>query len=329
MALLQVENLEVCLELPEHSLTALEQISFTLGRGERLGIVGESGAGKSMLGFALLNLLAKPARIRSGKVHFDGRDLLSLPARELRKVRGNRIAMIFQDPMVTLNPSLTIGTQMMESLRAHRRISRADARRLALKKLEQVKLNDPEQLFEQYPYQLSVGMCQRVVIAISLLLEPDIVIADEPTTALDVTLQAEILQLLQELCDIHHLALIIISHDLAVVAQVTQRLLVMYAGRIVEQGPTRELINDAQHPYTQGLMNALPQLTLPGERLRQIPGNLPTLLNLPSGCAFHPRCAYRLSACTQSQPGFTQVGGCQVACHMVAQAWAEPGEDAL
>lgn len=220
---------------------------------------------------------------------------------------------------MTLNPVLTIGDQMIECLLAHRKISKNDARRVALQKLKQVQIPSPEKRLEQYPHELSGGMRQRIVIAIGLLLDPDIIIADEPTTALDVTIQAEIMELMLNLCEQNNVALILITHDLGVVSQVTQKMLVMYAGRIIEQGPTKEIINDAQHPYTQGLMNALPQMALPGQKLNQIKGSMPPLQRIPTGCAFNPRCEYTLEVCKHNLPGFTESGNCKVACHMVAE----------
>lgn len=326
MALLDVNHLDVRFGMRHGELQALRDVSFSLNRGERLGIVGESGAGKSVAAFSLLNLIGKPGYIAGGTIHFDGQELTSMSDRELRHIRGHRMSMIFQDPMMTLNPVLSVGEQMVECLKAHRRISKREARAIALHKLEQVQIPSPEARLDQYPHELSGGMRQRVIIAIALLLDPDIIIADEPTTALDVTIQAEIMALLLELCEKHNVGLILITHDLGVVSQVTQRMLVMYAGRVIEQGPTREIINDPQHPYTQGLMNALPQMATPGSRLNQIPGSMPSLDNLPSGCAFHPRCGFvqrddgsHRRACEDNVPGFVTSGNCQVACHMVAE----------
>ena len=326
MALLEVNNLDVRFALRGGDVRALRDVCFSLDRGERLGIVGESGAGKSVAAFSLLNLIAKPGYIAGGSITFDGQDLSAMKDRGLRRIRGNRISMIFQDPMMTLNPVLSIGEQMVECLKAHRRISTREARAIALHKLNQVQIPSPETRLDQYPHELSGGMRQRVIIAIALLLDPDIIIADEPTTALDVTIQAEIMDLLLELCDKHNVGLVLITHDLGVVSQVTQRMLVMYAGRVIEQGPTREIINDPQHPYTQGLINALPQMATPGARLNQIPGSMPSLSNLPSGCAFHPRCGFvndakgqPRKACHDKVPGFVDSGNCRVACHMVAE----------
>ncbi|WP_299196679.1 ABC transporter ATP-binding protein [uncultured Amphritea sp.] len=320
MPLLEVNNLDVCFGLRSGAVKALRDVSFTLERGERLGVVGESGAGKSVLGFSIINLLSRPGHISSGSVHFEGKDLASLAPGELRSIRGNRISMIFQDPMMTLNPVLTIGVQMIECLLAHRRMSKADAKRVALKKLQQVQIPSPEKRLDQYPHELSGGMRQRIVIAIGLLLDPDLIIADEPTTALDVTIQAEIMDLMLNLCEQNNVALILITHDLGVVSQVTQRMLVMYAGRIIEQGPTKEVINDAQHPYTQGLMNALPQMAIPGQKLNQIKGSMPPLQDIPKGCSFNPRCEYVMDICHQALPPFTRSGNCQVACHMMAES---------
>lgn len=326
MSLLEVNNLDVRFALRRGDVKALRDVSFSLDRGERLGIVGESGAGKSVAAFTLLNLIARPGYIAGGSIRFDGQELTGMSDRALRRIRGNRISMIFQDPMMTLNPVLSIGEQMVECLKAHRRIGGREARAIALRKLEQVHIPSPEARLDQYPHELSGGMRQRVIIAIALLLDPDIIIADEPTTALDVTIQAEIMDLLLELCEKHNVGLILITHDLGVVSQVTQRMLVMYAGRVIEQGPTREIINDPQHPYTQGLMNALPQMATPGSRLNQIPGSMPSLDNLPSGCAFHPRCGFvtrpdgsERSACRTRVPEFVASGNCWVACHMVAE----------
>ncbi|MBV1788533.1 ABC transporter ATP-binding protein [Marinobacterium sp. D7] len=319
MALLEVKNLEVRFGLRSGEVHALRDINFTLERGERLGVVGESGAGKSVLGFSILNLLSRPGYIAGGEILFEGRNLAVMSAKELRSIRGNRISMIFQDPMMTLNPVLTIGQQMVECLLAHRKISGRDAKNIALQKLKQVYIPSPEKRFDQYPHELSGGMRQRIVIAIGLLMDPDIIIADEPTTALDVTIQAEIMDLMLELCERNNVALMLITHDLGVVSQVTQQAMVMYAGRIIEQGPTREIINDAQHPYTQGLMNALPQMAIPGQRLNQIRGSMPPLQKIPDGCAFNPRCEYAMEVCQTQLPDYTSSGGCRVACHLVAK----------
>ena len=317
MPLLDVNNLEVTFELRTGAVTALRDVSFSLNRGERIGIVGESGAGKSVAAFSILNLISKPGKISGGEILFDGKDLSKLPNKALRSIRGNQISMIFQDPMMTLNPVLTVGEQMIECLLAHSKMTKDEAKSIALEKLNLVQIPSPEKRLNQYPHELSGGMKQRIIIAIALLLSPEIIIADEPTTALDVTIQAEIMDLLKALCESQNLALILITHDLGVVSQVTERTIVMYAGRVVEMGPTKEIINDAQHPYTQGLINALPQQASPGGRLNQIPGNMPSLESIPAGCAFSPRCSYATQRCQTELPAYSQSGGCSVACHLI------------
>ncbi|MYM56899.1 ABC transporter ATP-binding protein [Thalassovita mangrovi] len=317
MSLLSVRDLTVKFAMRDQTVTALNQISFDVGRGERIGIVGESGAGKSITGFSLLNLISKPGFIAGGEILFDGQDIAKMKEAELRKIRGNRMAMIFQDPMVTLNPVLTIGQQMVETLMAHRKLSRAEAEQIAVLKLREVYIPSPEERLHQYPHELSGGMRQRIIIAIALLLDPQLIIADEPTTALDVTIQADIMELLLELCQSNKVGLILITHDLGVVSQMTERTLVMYAGRIIENGPTREIINDPQHPYTQGLINALPQQTLPGHKLKQIPGNMPALTDIPPGCPFSPRCSYATDRCRSERPRISRYGTVEVACHEV------------
>lgn len=319
MAILDVKNLDIRFAVRGGDLKALREISFSLDRGERLGLVGESGAGKSVAAFSILNLTAKPGYLAGGQILFEGRDLAAMSEREIRKLRGNRIAMIFQDPMMTLNPVLTVGTQMIEALQAHQRISRKAAQQIALDRLKQVQIPSPDKRLDQYPHELSGGMRQRVIIAIALLLNPDVIIADEPTTALDVTIQAEIMELLLALCEQHNVALMLITHDLGVVSQVTQRMLVMYAGRIIEQGPTKEIINDAQHPYTQGLIDSLPQMGEPGNPLYQIPGTMPSLNHIPSGCPFHPRCRFATEQCRIEMPDYVRSGNTDVACHEVQE----------
>lgn len=316
MPLLSVNNLEVQFALRQGAVTALRDICFTLERGERLGIVGESGAGKSVLGFSIINLISKPGRITHGEIVYEEQNLAIMNNKQLRGIRGNRIAMIFQDPMMTLNPVLTIGDQMIECLVTHRKISKIEARAIALDKLQHVQIPSPVTRLDQYPHELSGGMRQRIVIAISLLLDPDLIIADEPTTALDVTIQAEIMELILNLCKEHNVALILITHDLGVVAEVTKQTMVMYAGRIIERGATQEIIHNARHPYTQGLINALPQMTTPGQRLNQIPGSMPSLQAIPPGCAFQPRCERAIEDCQSKVPDLYNEKGVNVACHL-------------
>ncbi|MFQ5756507.1 MAG: ABC transporter ATP-binding protein [Acidiferrobacterales bacterium] len=318
MALLEVRNLEVKFALRRGTLTALRGVSFSLDEGHRLGIVGESGAGKSVAAFAILNLISKPGYISGGEILFEGRDLTKLDTLAMRDVRGNRISMIFQDPMMTLNPVLTVGTQLTEALHAHREIPEAEARERALATLARVQIPSPATRFDQYPHELSGGMRQRIVIATALLTDPSLIIADEPTTALDVTIQAEIMDLLLELCETSNVGLILITHDLGVVSQMTERAIVMYAGRVVEEAPTHELVRTARHPYTHGLINALPQQTTPGRRLNQIRGVMPALANIPAGCAFHPRCPHVVEACRKELPDYTLIHSSRVACHVVA-----------
>ena len=317
--LLEVKDLEVKFALRLGELTAINGVSFTLDKGERLGIVGESGAGKSVTGFAIINLLSKPGYISAGRILFEGQELNRLPEEKMRKIRGNRISMIFQDPMMTLNPVLTISTQMVETVLAHQNVSKAKATDIALEKLKKVHIPSPEKRLHQYPHECSGGMRQRIVAAIALLTNPALIIADEPTTALDVTIQAEIMDLLLELCESEKMAFILITHDLSVVSQVTEKIAVMYAGKIVEAGSTEAIIQDPKHPYTQGLIKALPGSLQPGTRLNQIPGMMPTLTDIPPGCAFHPRCKISDSVCQAEVPLLISIDEYDrmVACHMV------------
>jgi peptide/nickel transport system ATP-binding protein len=317
--LLEVKDLEVKFALRLGELTAINGVSFTLEKGQRLGIVGESGAGKSVTGFAIINLLSKPGYISGGKILFEGQELNRLPEEKMREIRGNRISMIFQDPMMTLNPVLTISTQMVETVLAHQNVSKADAIDISLEKLKKVHIPSPEKRLHQYPHECSGGMRQRIVAAIALLTNPALIIADEPTTALDVTIQAEIMDLLLELCESEKMGFILITHDLSVVSQVTEKIAVMYAGKIVEAGSTAAIIQDPKHPYTQGLIKALPGSLQPGTRLNQIPGMMPTLTDIPPGCAFHPRCKISEAVCRAEVPELISIDEYDrmTACHMV------------
>jgi peptide/nickel transport system ATP-binding protein len=316
MALLEVRDLEVAFPKGRHGeALALRGVDLDLEAGERLGVVGESGAGKSMLAFAILNLIAEPGRISKGSISFEGRNLADLPAEEIRNIRGNRISMIFQDPMMTLNPVLTIGRQMVETLQAHRKIGWKEARKLSIERLAQVAIPSPESRFNSYPHELSGGLRQRVVIAIALLTDPEIIIADEPTTALDVTIQAEIMALILRLCRENNVALILITHDLGVVSEVTQRLMIMYAGKVVEEGPTRQIIDNPGHPYSHGLLAALPQRAERGQALNQIPGTMPGIADLPHGCAYHPRCERAAEQCHLMAPPLDAHGARRIACY--------------
>ena len=318
--LLSIEHLNVDFAMRTGPLRAVSDVSLTVDKGERLGLVGESGAGKSVLGFSIINLISKPGYIQSGRVVFQGTDISSYSDEQIRQIRGNRISMIFQDPMMTLNPVLTIGAQMRETLHAHGSMSEAAATAICLEKLKKVYISSPHKRLSQYPHEFSGGMRQRIVIAISLLTSPALIIADEPTTALDVTIQAEIMDLLLELCKNENMGLLLITHDLAVVSQVTQRIAVMYAGTIVELGPTEEIIHKPQHPYTQGLLGALPQKASGRGRLNQIPGVMPGLAKIPVGCPFSNRCSLVQAVCRSTRPALdVKKSGNQVACHVVDQ----------
>jgi peptide/nickel transport system ATP-binding protein len=287
------------------SAKAVDGVSFSVARGEVLGLVGESGSGKSVTGFSIIGLVDPPGTIVGGQIVFDGRDITRSSREEMRALRGRRMAMIFQDPMMTLNPVLRIDTQMIEAVQAHENVSRADARARARDALGMVGIPSPDERLQAYPHQFSGGMRQRVVIAIALLHRPDFIIADEPTTALDVTIQAQILAEMQRLVAQNNTSLIWITHDLAVVSRLADRIAVMYAGRIVESGPVSDVLARPLHPYTAGLIDSVPSRNQRGERLRQIPGMAPSVARLPTGCAFAPRCARADAMCAQPVPLFT------------------------
>ncbi len=316
--LLDINHLNVDFALRSVTLRAVNDVSLSISRGERLGLVGESGAGKSVLGFSIINLISKPGYIDSGRIMFRGEDISKYSYEEMREIRGNRISMIFQDPMMTLNPVLTVGAQMKETLEAHTQLSDAEITDICIQNLQKVYIPSPDKRLKQFPHEFSGGMRQRIVIAISLLTNPNLIIADEPTTALDVTIQAEILDLLLELCNTEHMGLLLITHDLAVVSQVTQRIAVMYAGTIVELGPTNDIIKAPAHPYTQGLLGALPQKADHSGRLNQIPGVMPGLAKIPAGCPFSDRCGWVQEICRQKRPLLEpKQSGREVACHFV------------
>ncbi len=294
-------------------LKAVDDVSFSVDRGQVLGLVGESGSGKSVTGFSIIGLVDPPGRIAGGSILYQGQDLARLPENEMRSLRGNRIAMIFQDPMMTLNPVLRIDTQMIEAVQAHADVPRAEARQRSRDALGQVGIPSPEERLSAYPHQFSGGMRQRVAIAIALLHRPDLLIADEPTTALDVTIQAQILATVQELAAKHGTALIWITHDLSVIAGLADRIAVMYAGRIVEAGDAASVLDTPLHPYTHGLIGSVPSRNKRGERLRQIPGTTPSLLSLPAGCAFRSRCAHADAAC-EIEPPVARMDGRELRC---------------
>jgi peptide/nickel transport system ATP-binding protein len=302
MSLLRISNLQTHFPTPGGVVKAVDGVSLTLEKGEILGLVGESGSGKSITGFSILGLIDPPGRIAGGEIRFKDQSLQTLSAKEFRALRGDRIAMIFQDPMMTLNPVLSIGTQMIETVQAHRDVTRAEARARATEALGKVGIPSPAERLAAYPHEFSGGMRQRVAIAMALLHEPDLIIADEPTTALDVTIQAQILSVVQGLVAEMGMALIWISHDLGVVAGLAQRIAVMYAGRIVEEGPTDDVLDHPRHPYTQGLVASIPIANDRGKPLRQIRGTAPSALNRPEGCAFRPRCDHATAACVAEPP---------------------------
>lgn len=304
---LQVENLKTQFDTSAGVVRAVDGISFSLKRGEVMGLVGESGSGKSITGYSIMRAIDKPGRITDGSIKFCGRDnkvvdLVSLPERQMRDLRGNRVAMILQDPMMSLNPSLRIGTQLTETYLAHKKTSKQEARERAINVMQRVGIPDAERRLSAYPHEFSGGMRQRIAIAIALINEPDVIIADEPTTALDVTTQAQILFEVQKLSREFGTAWIWITHDLTVVAALAQNVAVMYAGKIVEYGSVASILDRPLHPYTKGLIASIPghNSTLANKRLYQIPGNAPSLLSLPRGCPFRPRCAYADSTCLET-----------------------------
>jgi peptide/nickel transport system ATP-binding protein len=302
---------------------AVDGVSFELAAGETLGIVGESGCGKTVMSLSILRLIPEPpGHILPGSfIEFEGRNLLTLPPRELRAVRGNRIAMVFQEPMTSLNPVLPVGAQVAEAALVHQKLSRADARTRTIDLLRLVGIPDPETRVDDYPHQLSGGMRQRVMIAMALICHPQVLIADEPTTALDVTIQAQILDLLGRLRRELNMAVLLITHDLGVVAGSADRVVVMYAGQVVETAATRALFATPRHPYTEGLLASIPRLDQPRERLRSIPGSVPPATAWPAGCRFHPRCPYAWDKCRTEEPPLLETGtaGHSARCWLVAE----------
>ncbi|MFS8977465.1 ABC transporter ATP-binding protein [Cupriavidus necator] len=317
MPLLDLRQLRTAFDTRAGTVTAVDGVTLSLERGETLALVGESGSGKSVTACSLLGLLPRRgARVTGGQAWFDGTELLALDHKAMRAIRGNRIGMIFQEPMSALNPVMRIGDQIAEAIRLHRKVSHAQAWARVLALLEQVRMPSPAARARDYPHQMSGGMRQRAMIALALACEPDLLIADEPTTALDVTTQAQILALLRRLQAETGMALLLITHDLGVVAETADRAAVMYAGRIVEQGPVDALLAAPAHPYTAGLLASLALETLPpGARLPEIPGTVPPLSAMPPGCAFAPRCAFAQAACTRQVPALQASGTRQVACH--------------
>ena len=304
-AVLRVDNLQTHFFTKAGVVKAVDDVSFALERGKILGLVGESGSGKSMTGYSIMGLIDAPGKIVAGKIELNGRDIMQLTPRQWRELRGNRVAMIFQDPMMTLNPVLRIDTQMIEALTAHQKISNAAARERCREALAKVGIPSPEERLLAYPHQFSGGMRQRVAIAIALLNKPDVIIADEPTTALDVTIQGQILFEMQKLCRESGTALIWITHDLSVVAGLADDIAVMYAGKVVESGSINDVLDAPLHPYTRGLLESVPSRNRKGAPLKQIPGMTPSLLKIGAGCAFRDRCGYRQVDC-EAAPALSQ-----------------------
>jgi len=318
-ALLAVEGLRVEFPTRQGTLVAVDGVSLTIAPGEVLGVVGESGAGKSLTGAAIIGLIDPPGRIGAGEVRLGGRRIDNLRAEALRRVRGREIGAVFQDPLTSLNPLYTIGRQLVETITTHLELSPTAARRRALDLLGEVGIPAPERRFDHYPHQFSGGMRQRVVIALALAANPRLIIADEPTTALDVSIQAQIIALLKRLCRDHGTAVMLITHDMGVIAETADRVAVMYAGRIVEIGPVADVIHRPQHPYTKGLMGSIPSIVAEREQLAQIDGTMPRLTAIPSGCAFHPRCPHAFDRCRRERPELMDAGATRAACWLVVR----------
>ncbi len=329
MALLEVRDLHTSFFTPVGEVKAVNGISFNLDHGKVLGIVGESGSGKSVTAYSIMQILEKTGKIVSGSIKVDGKELVGLPEREMKNIRGNRISIIFQDPMTSLNPTYTIGHQLMEAILLHTNRNKKQAYDRAVEMLKLVNVNEPEKRMKQYPFEFSGGMRQRVMIAMALACEPDILIADEPTTALDVTIQAQILELMQSLQKELGMAIIMITHDLGVVAQMCDEVIVMYAGSICEQGTADEIFYNPKHEYTKGLMRSIPTVDNDGEKLQPISGTPIDLLNMPAGCAFAPRCEKAMKICLHQRCQRMQINDDhQAACWMnVKEELEQEGED--
>jgi peptide/nickel transport system ATP-binding protein len=321
---LSVSHLRVEFPSRRGTLVAVDDISFDIAPGEVLGIVGESGAGKSMTGSAVVGLLEPPGRIAGGEIRLEGQRIDNLPYDQLRRIRGKRIGMVFQDPLTSLNPLYRVGDQLVETIRTHLPLTEKAARDRAVELLTEVGIQGAAQRIDAYPHQFSGGMRQRVVLALALAAGPKLVIADEPTTALDVSIQAQIIQLLKKLCREHGAAVMLITHDMGVIAETADRVAVMYAGRIAEIGPVRDVIHAPHHPYTKGLMGSIPTLEGTGTRLTQIPGAMPRLNAIPPGCAFNPRCPEVFDRCLRDRPDLMPAGASHAACWRVVAPAREP-----
>ncbi|GBU14881.1 ABC transporter ATP-binding protein [Polaromonas sp.] len=314
MSLLQVKNLVVDFPSRHGTLRALDDVSFEIAPGEILGVVGESGAGKSLTGAAIIGLLEFPGRVASGEILLEGQRIDNLPYEKMRKIRGRQIGAIFQDPLTSLNPLYSVGRQLIETITTHLPMNASEARQRAIQLLKDTGIPAAEQRIDHYPHQFSGGMRQRVVIALALAAEPKLIVADEPTTALDVSIQAQIISLLKSICKVRGAAVMLITHDMGVIAETCDRVAVMYAGRVVEIGPVHDVINHPAHPYTAGLMACIPDMSEDRENLHQIDGAMPRLNAIPHGCAFNPRCAQAFNECKERRPDLMRAGPTQAAC---------------
>ena len=323
--LLEVKNLRVEFNTRRGTLVAIDDVSFDIAPGEVLGVVGESGAGKSITGTAIIGLLERPGRVAGGEILLEGKRIDNLPPEQMRKIRGRQIGAIFQDPLTSLNPLYTIGQQLVETIETHLPLSRDDARKRAIALLGEVGIPAPERRIDHYPHQFSGGMRQRVVIALALCANPKLIVADEPTTALDVSIQAQIITLLKRLCRDNGTAVMLVTHDMGVIAETADRVAVMYAGRIVEIGPVQEVIHNPQHPYTTGLMGSIPAVGQELERLPQIEGSMPRLNAIPAGCPFNPRCPRVFDRCKVERPDLLAADKSFAACWLHAPEMAAPG----
>lgn len=312
--LLSVKDLVVQFPKRDKVLTALDKVNFDLRRGEILGMVGESGAGKSLTGAAIIGLLEPPGHVAGGEIRLEGERIDNLPPHKMRQIRGKRIAMVFQDPLTSLNPILTIAEQLIETIRTHLPMSEKEARERAVALLDEVGIPAARRRLDDYPHHFSGGMRQRVVIALALAAEPDLIIADEPTTALDVSVQAQIIDVLKKLCRDRGAAVILVTHDMGVIAEAADRVAVMYAGRVAEIGKVRQIVKSPRHPYTVGLMGSIPSITHDVERLTQIPGSMPRIDAIPQGCAYNPRCNRVFDRCKVERPDLIATEDGQVAC---------------
>ncbi len=315
-ALLSVRNLRIEFPTRRGTLVAVDDISFDISPGEILGVVGESGAGKSLTGAAIIGLLEPPGRIARGEISLEGRRIDNLPYEEIRRIRGRRIGAIFQDPLTSLNPLYSVSRQLIETIQTHLSLNEKQARDRALELLEEVGIPGAAERIDHYPHQFSGGMRQRVVIALALCAEPRLIIADEPTTALDVSIQAQIISLLKRLCKEHSTAVMLVTHDMGVIAEAADRVAVMYSGRIAEIGPVQEVVRAAKHPYTHGLMGSIPHIGHHVDQLTQIEGSMPRLQEIPPGCPFNPRCEQVMARCRIERPNLQTVECSKVACHL-------------